>query len=221
MRSNRLSPVEANAKNPSAPLEPAKTAVFAGSKGAEGFLAFASTGDKRLLLIDKVMLRSAGTYAFEGTFNINTKKSKNTGHSAWTYGGIEVPFIFYKGKVKVESFRPFKINIAHLYENSIAKAKKKGRASIALLTLDHLPHAEVLFLSGEKDKLWPSVAMINDLLEHHIGARNFSLCALEDAGHFLFAEHKDKKFKSAILFGDTTQEASEKAQKIAFDFLSN
>ena len=197
-----------------------KISVVAGSKGAEGFLAFASTGDERLLLVHKVLLRSGASYAFEGLYNINTSKSEATSHSAWTYNGNEIPFIKYAGNPKIESYYPFKMNVGCIYEKSLKKAGKKNVLDQARFSLEKLSHAQVLFLSGTKDKIWPSVLMIEELLKYHSMATNIRLYRFEQTGHAIFAAHTDKTEKSVILFGDTTKETSGYALKIALAFLS-
>lgn len=197
-----------------------KISVIAGSKGAEGFLAFASTGDEGLLLVDKVILRSGGAYAFEGMVHINTSKSKATGHSAWTYKGNEIPFIKYKGKPKIESYYPFTMSVGCIYEKSINKARKKGILDQTRFSLEKLSHAQILFLSGIKDKMWPSVSMIEDLLKNHSGANNIKFYQFEQAGHAIFAQHSDQAEKSVVLIGDTTKESAENSMKIAVEFLS-
>lgn len=195
-----------------------KIIVVAGSKGAEAVLAYSSTGDEDVKLIDKLILITASSYAFEGVLNMHSRRVKNSGSSAWTYRGREIPYVHYpKGRAKVIKG---KVLLRDHYEEAIAAADKQGTLNEAMFTLKHLLNAKILFISGERDLMWNTTGMINKLLEAN-KENNAKKLFLKDAGHMVYNEHRDDQASYfPYLMGDTSEEAVKAAKKATSDFLA-
>jgi pimeloyl-ACP methyl ester carboxylesterase len=194
------------------------------SLGGIAFLAFASTGDDRVKKIKKAVLLSGGGFCFEGVLNVNTNDAKPSGHSNWTYKGKELPFIpFGDAKPKIIGDR---IQFVDFWLTALLNAKKKHLLDKTRFNLTPLKDTELLFISGENDKMAPSVLSISWLLEKYPNASNIEFVKLKDAGHFVTMPHKDEGFnvrfgKYIYMLGDTSREAATIARKKIGQFLDN
>lgn len=81
-----------------------------------------------------------------------------------------------------------------------------------MFRLEHLKHAKILFMSGEKDLLWNTTGMVRTLISHN-PSTDIKYVFLKDAGHLLFAIHKDENNNGVMILGDTTKEALSQAEK--------
>ncbi|HXW52979.1 MAG TPA: acyl-CoA thioester hydrolase/BAAT C-terminal domain-containing protein [Myxococcota bacterium] len=197
-----------------------KIAVVAGSKGAEAVMAFASTSDRRVALIDKALLISGGAYAFEGVLKINTKEAKNSGHSAWTFQSAEIPFV-KNANYDSLNFVDRKLKHRDYYERALSRANSEGSAKKAVFTLDNLNHAKILFICGKNDMVWASCEMIKEVINATPDKANLELLELEEAGHVVFYANKDSESPSPVLLGNTSEAAVKKAKGKTREFLKN
>jgi uncharacterized protein len=199
-----------------------KFTVVAVSKGMEGFLAFASTGDKRIELVDKAILLSGSAYSLEGALNVNTPQAKGSQHSSWTYQGKELPFVEFHDAQP--SFQNGKVKFVDLYTQALNRAQKEGQLEKAWLGLDHLSNVKVLIILGMRDLVAPTAFTASKLLEKYHGAKNIEIMKLEDAGHMVTIPYSDDtgywKFgETPALMGDTTEEAANRAKKKMGEYL--
>lgn len=192
-----------------------KVTVAAGSKGVEGFLAFASTGDERIKIVSKAILLSGGGICFEGALHVNTARTRTSGHSSWTYQGVELPF------VKIGDFKPSihnnNVAFVDMYTQALDSASASGQVDRAIFDLSHLSHVQILIVAGADDKVAPVVREAELLLAKNNSPSNVEFVKIDNAGHMVTFPYLDKQgwFKFGrmnMLVGDTSKEAAEKTK---------
>lgn len=201
-----------------------KITVVAVSKGVEGFLAFASTGEERVKLVNKAILLSGGGICLEGALNVNTTQAKTSKHSSWTYKGVELPFVEIGDSMP--SIHDGKVAFVDMYNQALDKAAANGQLDNAIFDLSHLAHVQVLMLAGTDDKVAPVVRSLEISLQKNNTPKNIELVKIENAGHMVTFAYSDEQnwFRFGtmqMLVGDTTKEAAEKAKAKIGEYLFN
>lgn len=153
---------------------PKPLTIQGGSGGAELGLLLASYFPDQ---VDNLILYAPSAYVFEG---LSEKYNKyGSGHSTFTFGGNELPFIRLnseeqqtKRMIAMRNKKPW-----NSYQYGLDHDKNKEKARIDLAPV----RANLLLFAGEKDAIWPAADMGREIKANYRG--ECELVTFEKAGH--------------------------------------
>lgn len=153
------------------------------SGGAELSLLLASYYPDQ---VDHLILYAPSAFVFEGL----NEKMRGSGHSAFTYGGKELPYITIESEeIRTKQFVALRNKKrwqeADYYRYGLEYAGNKENARIDLTPV----RAKMLLFAGELDAVWPAAEMSRELKKHYKGSCDVFI--YEKAGHSFLADAHD------------------------------
>ena len=189
--------------------------LVAASKGSEATLAYLHHKGQHLIDIDKAVLITPPSHAFEGLTTVITPygpQNRNSGRSAWKYRGASLPYLSMQPR-NWSPEDPRKIALKDLYEKTLQAPNQDPNAEFQIKGFKR----RLLFLSGMNDQLWPTAQMVSQLESNPLMHEKV---VYEDAGHSLLSAHEDDG-SIVLVLGKTTEKTAQRVKEKIRAFLQD